>query len=304
METVLADTRSREIAPGRFLQLAIAAVASLYVVVTTGAVVRLTASGLGCDNWPRCGETPFPAKDGHAVIEFSNRVVAAGTMAVTLVAWIGARRTPGLADWVRRLSLAVFAGTAAQVPLGGLTVIFDLHPLLVMAHFLLALLVLGASIVVALEAWSLHAGRARPVEPGWVRAAATGLGATCLALVVSGAFVTASGPHPGGQDIRRLGVFLDAVRIHVRVTAVFAALVIAVGWFLVRERRRYPGIAKLGALLLALLLAQMAVGEIQYRTHLPWWLVLVHVGLAAAIWGATVALVTTFWRPPAPLRRD
>jgi heme A synthase len=50
--------------------------------------------------------------------------------------------------------------------------------------------------------------------------------------------------------------------------------------------------------LLALVLAQMAVGEIQYRNELPWWLVLVHVSLAAAIWAVTVALVTLLWRPP------
>jgi cytochrome c oxidase assembly protein subunit 15 len=303
VETVLARVRPREVSPARFLQLALLAVGSLYVVVATGAVVRLTASGLGCDNWPRCGDTPFPEKGGHAAIEFSNRVVALATMLVTLVAWLGARRTSSLPAWAQRASLAVFLGTVAQIPLGGLTVIFDLNPVLVMAHFLLAFAVLGVAVVVALEAWNLEAGRGAAVEPSWARWAAVALAGACLVLVVTGAFVTASGPHSGGEDIRRLGVLLDAVRIHVRVTAVFGLLLLGLGLFVLRSRARYPGIAKGGVLLLALLLVQMAVGEIQYRSHLPWWLVLVHVGLASAVWGVTVGLATAFWRPPAPLVR-
>jgi heme a synthase len=303
VESVLALVRPREVSPARFLRLALLAVASLYVVVTTGAIVRLTASGLGCDNWPRCGDTPFPEKGGHAAIEFSNRVVALATMAMTLLAWLGARRTLRLPVWAKRASLAVFLGTFAQIPLGGLTVIFELHPLLVMAHFLLAFAVLGVAVVVAIEAWNLESGRAAAVEPPWARWAALVLAAACLVLVVTGAFVTASGPHSGGEDIRRLGVLLDAVRVHVRVTAVFGVLVLCLGWFLLRSRAVYPGVAKLGGLLLGVLVVQMAVGEIQYRSHLPWWLVLIHVGLAAAVWGVTVALATVFWRPPVPLVR-
>jgi heme A synthase len=48
---------------------------------------------------------------------------------------------------------------------------------------------------------------------------------------------------------------------------------------------------------LALLLTQMAIGETQYRTHLPWWLVLVHVGVAGAVWAGIVALARLTRRP-------
>ena len=46
---------------------------------------------------------------------------------------------------------------------------------------------------------------------------------------------------------------------------------------------------------------QMAVGEIQYRNALPWWLVVIHVSLAATIWSLTVAIAYALHRPPAPL---
>jgi cytochrome c oxidase assembly protein subunit 15 len=304
VDSVLERARAVEVPPSRFLAAALLSLGSLYVVVTTGAVVRLTASGLGCDNWPRCGDKPFPEKGGHAAIEFGNRMVALVAIGCTLLAWLAARRAPGLARWVRGAALAVFLGTIAQIPLGGLTVIFDLHPLLVMAHFLLALLVLAVAVVVTLEAWSDQRGRGEPLEPLWWRRFALLGVAACLVLVVTGAVVSASGPHSGGEDIRRLGVDVrDTVYVHVRATAVFGVGLLVAGWFLVRNRERYPGLLRLGLALLGLLVAQMAVGEIQYRNALPWWLVLLHVMLATAIWGLTVAIVHAAWRPPAPLTR-
>jgi hypothetical protein len=50
----------------------------------------------------------------------------------------------------------------------------------------------------------------------------------------------------------------------------------------------------------------MTVGEVQYRTysHVPWWLVLVHVTVAAALFGATAGLVARLWRPLAPPAAD
>lgn len=304
MDSVLDRVRAREVAPARFLQLALASLVSLYVVVTTGAVVRLTASGLGCDNWPRCGDTPFPEKSGHAVIEFSNRLVALAAMAFTLVAWLAARRTPSLPRWVPWIAAAACLGTVAQIPLGGLTVIFELHPLLVMAHFLLALIVLAAATVVALEAWSLASGRGTPVQVPVARWAGVALVLSGIVLVATGAVVTASGPHSGGEDIRRLGLqVVDAVYVHVRATAVFGIALLVVAWFVWRARRQAPGLflALLG--LLGLLVLQMAVGEIQYRSALPWWLVLIHISVAAAIWAWTVGLAVALWRPPGPLVR-
>lgn len=297
--------RVREVSAARFLRLAIASALSLYVVVTTGAVVRLTASGLGCDRWPRCGSTPFPEKGGHAFIEFGNRVVSLGAIIVALVAWLAARRVRGLPDGARRGALFVFLATVAQIPLGGITVIFKLHPLLVMSHFLLALAALGGAVAVAFEAWSLHSNRAVPIGPRWWRWGALAGVPACLVLVISGAIVSASGPHSGGTNIRRLGVgIVDAVYVHVRIVAVFGIGFLLIAGWLARHRREVPGVAAIAAALLGVLVVQGVLGEVQYRTHLPWWLVLIHVSLGAAIWALTVALVYAIWRPPSALVRQ
>lgn len=297
--------RTREVSAARFLQLAVTSSVALYVVVTTGAVVRLTASGLGCDNWPKCGSTPFPEKGGHAFIEFSNRVISLGAIILTLVTWLAARRVAATSMGMRRAALLVFAATVAQIPLGGITVIFKLHPLLVMSHFLLALVALAGAVVVALDAWSLRSGVAAAIGPLWWRRLALAGVPAALVLVVTGAVVSASGPHSGGTNIRRLGIgIVDAVYVHVRVVAVFGiGFLIVAGW-LARHRREVPGIAAIALALLAVLVVQGVLGEVQYRTHLPWWLVLIHVSLGAAIWALTVSLVWVIWRPPVPLVRQ
>lgn len=287
----------------RFLQVAVASVAILGLVVASGAFVRLTGSGLGCDNWPRCGNTPFPAKDFHAIVEFGNRVVALCGILAALATWHAARRVRGLPRWAVGAALAAFLGTVAQIPLGGLTVILDLHPLAVMSHFLLALAVVALAVVVAVEAWSHAGGRGAPVAPRWLRLVAVVGVVACAAMVVTGAVATASGPHPGADDaVDRLGLEIrDTVYVHVRATAVFGLGLLLVGWQLVRIRRSAPGVVRLGLVLLTVLVAQMLVGEIQYRNALPWGLVLVHVTLGALIWGLTVATAFVLWRPPLAL---
>ena len=310
MATAVARLRalsSFALAPVRFLWIATASCTSLFVVITSGAFVRLTGSGLGCENWPRCGDKPYPERDFHAFVEFGNRMVALVGLALTLVTWLASRRTSGLSDAGRRAAVATFVVVVAQIPLGAITIAVDLHPLAVMAHFLLGLTALALAVVVALEAWLLVDGRAAAVTPRWLRqvVAFAGLPA-CAALVVTGAVATASGPHPGADEqVERLGVAIaDTVYVHVRVAAVFGIGVLVVGWFLIRARDRYPGVVRLWALLVGVLAAQAVLGEVQYRNALPWGLVLVHVALAAAIWGLSVSLAYVLWRPPSQLARQ
>ena len=289
---------SRQLAPARYARLALASAISLYLIVLTGAAVRLTGSGLACESWPGCQEGAFfPAIGEHSSIEFGNRVMAIFPIALSLAAWYFT--TGGLARWVRWLAAATFVGTIAQAPLGLLTIRLDLHPLMVATHFLLALVVLGTATVVAVDAWGNAHGRVESPAPRWLRLAGLVLAGACGVLVVTGTLSTAAGPHPGDSaEIDRFWNLLDAVHVHVRATAAFGiAFLLLLAW-LVRNRDRAGVLAPGAVILLALLLVQMAVGELQWRNQLPWWLVLVHVGLAGLVWAWTVALVTALWRTP------
>lgn len=289
--------------PARYAQLASASALSLYVIVLTGAAVRLTGSGLACESWPGCQKGAFfPAVAEHSTIEFGNRVFALFPIVLSLVAWVAARRTPGLGRWVTTTAALVFLGTIAQAPLGLLTIRLDLHPLMVATHFLLALVVLAGAMVVAVEAWGNARGRVQSPAPVWLKLAGLVLAGACGVLVVTGTFSTAAGPHPGDSaEIKRFWNLLDAVYIHVRATAAFGiSFLLLLGW-LARNRERAGMLGPGAVVLLVLLLVQMTVGELQYRNQLPWWLVLIHVGLAAAVWAWTVGLVTALWRTPRTL---
>jgi heme a synthase len=299
--------RVRTLSPPTFLRLSLASCAALFVVVSSGAFVRLTGSGLGCENWPRCGDRPYPEQGFHAFVEFGNRIVALVGLALTLVTWLASLRVTGLPRGARLAALGAFLVTVAQIPMGAITIAVDLHPLAVMTHFLLAMVVLALTVVVAVEAWRLVAGGATPAGPRWFRKFVAWVGIpVCAALVVTGAVATASGPHPGAdEDVERLGLEIaDTVYVHVRVAAAFGIGVLFVGWFVWRLRDRYPELLRLWIALLAVLVAQAIVGEIQYRTALPWGLVLVHVFLAAAIWAVSVGLAYALWRPPRALARQ
>jgi cytochrome c oxidase assembly protein subunit 15 len=119
-------------------------------------------------------------------------------------------------------------------------------------------------------------------------------------LIVSGALATASGPHSGGgaaDKIDRLGRLEPIVYVHGAIVGIFLLTFIFSLGYLAARRDRAPRLFKFGAAVFVLLLAQMGLGELQWRTHLPWGLVLVHVFLAATVWVGTVALATLFFRP-------
>ena len=292
--------RRFELTPALFARVALWSAVALYLIIVSGATVRLTGSGLGCEGWPGCGEGRlFPEKDHHQAVEFGNRVVAILPLTLSVLTWLAAWRLRGVATGVRWLAFAVAAATVFQAPLGLITIRLDLDPIAVMSHFLLAILAVGGAVVVAIEARVLERGAGEPVVPDWLRLGGLALVAVCLVLVFTGTLVTAAGPHAGDPDVvDRLWELPDAIWVHVRASAAFGVgFLVGLAYF-VRHRPATNALLKVSAALLALLLVQMAVGEIQYRNELPWWLVLVHVSLAAAIWSVTVALVTLMWRAP------
>ena len=297
MEAGLARLRGLSASPRTFRRLAYLTLALLFAIVVSGATVRLTASGLGCENWPRCGETFLPEKDFHALVEFGNRVVGVIVGLVSLAAAVAAWRVERLPRWIVWGATALPLTILLQGVLGGITVLVELHPLTVMAHFLLSLVALAIAVVVVLGASGL-AGRPASTAaagPAWLAAA---LVPSALVLVVTGTLVTAAGPHSGGEDIRRFGDSAEALYVHIGATAVFGVTFLALVGVLLAARGRHGTDLELAAGVLGLLIAQVIVGEIQSRTELPWGLVLVHVALATAVWAGVVALAARLLAGP------
>jgi cytochrome c oxidase assembly protein subunit 15 len=219
-----------------------------------------------------------------------------------LLTAVAARFVPGLSRRGRRLALWVFAGTLAQAPLGYLAVNSDLHWPVVAAHLLLSMVVIAGAVVLALEALRLRSGSAEDALPREVPLAGLALVTACAVLLVTGTLATAGGPHSGGgtaDHIDRLWRLAPLVYLHATAVGIFGLGLVFLLGYLASQRARWPRVFHLGLGLFGLLLVQMALGELQYRTHLPWPLVLVHVGVAAAVWALLIGFVAVLWRPPA-----
>src|SRR3954454_3268181 len=128
--------RERRVTPELYRKSAYAALAGLALIVLTGAGVRLTGSGLGCPDWPRCYGSAVPPLDSHAVIEYGNRLftgfVGVAVIAASVLAWLRRPFRWHLAFFGALLPL----GVVGQAVLGALVVKHHLAPGLVMGHFI------------------------------------------------------------------------------------------------------------------------------------------------------------------------
>jgi cytochrome c oxidase assembly protein subunit 15 len=323
LERLRARTNGYTVTPRQYAYVAYAALVALTLIVLSGAAVRLTGSGLGCPDWPRCYGHAYPPLNTHAVIEFSNRLITGPVAIAAGAAWLLAlRRRPYRRD-LMWLGALLPLGVVGQAVLGGFTVRGALDYGWVMGHFALSMLILLAAAILAWRAGhesalleieaerasanGLAASAAEPAlgEPAQERSlilSLRGLVALGALTIFAGTAATAAGPHAGGspgQRINRLnfdghGTMDFVIHRHGEIALLFGLASLVLWWF-ARRRWQAPGAVQRSLTVLCVLLAlQGVVGLDQYKTHLPTQLVWVHVGLAcgawlAAIWAACAA---------------
>jgi heme a synthase len=282
--------------PGRYRAIAIGALLALCVIIASGAAVRLTNSGLGCDDWPRCNsETLIDVSSKHAAIEQINRlftgIVGFAVIAAVLAAY---RRVPYRRD-LPRIAWWLVAGVLANAIIGGISVKVDLHPMWVQSHLLLSMfLVVMGTLLVRRAGEPDDAPLRCAVEPTTERLVWVHFALSCVA-IFTGTIVTGAGPHAGDETAERLAIDIpDAARLH--GASVVATLVVAV----VLAVRSLSGLERNLRLQQALSawivvgLLQAAVGYIQYFNGVPALLVFVHVvGATAVMWASTVVVLAT-----------
>jgi cytochrome c oxidase assembly protein subunit 15 len=289
--------RRFSLSPEAYRTITLVAAVMLAIIIVTGAAVRLTDSGLGCPSWPNCEEgrlTPHSASDYNAMVEFVNRVFTGLVSISVVVAVLGSLvRTPRRRDLVW-LSWGLVGGVIAQAVLGGLTVLFELKPGFVMAHFLVSIVLLTDAIVLYHRAGipdELMAEPATPVVTNRVVALGRALLVLAFLVLVTGTVVTGAGPHSGGgkeDEISRLEFAIpDVARVHGTTVMVFLGLVLVTVFLAARDGAPRAVMRRIGVLL-AVLVAQAGVGYTQYLSDIPPLLVGIHVAGATAVWTATV----------------
>ncbi len=274
-----------------YARVTLVALIMLALIVLTGAGVRLTGSGLGCPDWPRCYGQIVAPLETHAMIEYGNRLlsglVGMVALAAGLLAW---RRRPFRRD-LALIGVLLPLGILGQAVLGGFTVRNHLAPGFVMAHYVLSMIILDAAVALAWRAHHERGQRPRSTDrlAMWATRALFPLGSLTIFV---GTAATAAGPHAGGAgtgdvinrlDLRGAETMDWMIHQHGRLAALLGVAAVALWWLLRRrgadaEHRRAVGTV------CVLLAAQGVVGITQYLLELPTALVWFHVTLAVATW--------------------
>ncbi len=268
-------------------------------IAVTGAIVRVTASGLGCPTWPQCfpgSFTPVAVSEVpriHQAVEFGNRMITFAVVVTAALAVLAVTRAR------RRTEVLVYAwlmpaSTVVQAVIGGITVRTGLLWWTVAIHLLASMTMVWLSVLLFVKVGEPDDGQvqrrvARPLR------LLTSLSAVNLAVVlVTGTLVTAAGPHAGDKSpsrtVPRLKVEINTlVHAHSSLLVSYLALLIGLGFGLWAVQAGRAVMQRLG-MLIALVVAQAGVGTAQYYTGVPAALVAVHVAGAAACTAATAAL--------------
>ena len=277
--------------------IALANVIAQIGIMTTGVTVRVTASGLGCETWPRCNQDSFVPVPGagpaiHQAIEFGNRlltfVLVAVAAALILAVFRAGRRTE-----LKVLALAMPLGIVAQAVIGGITVLAGLVWWTVALHLLPSMLLAWVAAVLYVRIGEDDTAPPKRVVPRplvWL----TALSAVLLAgVLATGTMVTGAGPHAGDARIEaadRLQLPIQwLVHFHAELMIGYVCLLIGLLAGLIALRTVGPAIRRC-AILIGLIAAQAVIGITQYQLGVPEVLVVAHVTLAGAITAVTGAL--------------
>ncbi|MEN8653452.1 COX15/CtaA family protein [Streptomyces sp. 21So2-11] len=280
---------------------ALAAVVMSVLIVVTGGAVRLTSSGLGCDTWPKCTDDSLfatPEEGIHGAIEFGNRMLTYVLSAAVGWVIISARATKPRRRGLSRLAWAQFWIVMLNAVLGGITVLAGLNPWTVAGHFLAA----TSLLTVAVITWQRTRegdSAPRPRVPGPLRRLSWALTIASAVLIAAGTVVTGSGPHAGdGSDVPRMP-FDWATTAHVHAIAAWVVCALALAMWLALRVVDAPKDTRARARdLLLVLLAQGAVGYVQFFTDLPEILVAIHMLGSCLVWIAVLRVALSLRERP------
>ena len=259
-------------------------------IIVTGAIVRLTGSGLGCPTWPDCAPGSLIPVAGqvegfHKYIEFGNRTLTFLVLAISIALFVFSllNEKRNIIVW----SFLPLIGTLLQAVLGGITVLTGLHPSTVMAHFLLSIILVGISVKIYDYFNNQRTSKVLPkIVDNYVKVV-TLVG---LAVIILGTITTGSGPHSGDEIAARFDLDIRVIAwLHADSVLLFVGLVVGL-LVISRINPESKQIYKITRILFIICLVQGFIGYVQWFNGLPWILVSFHVIGAVITWIAITNL--------------
>ena len=297
--------RAEGFTPDEFRRICVSALVLLAVIVVTGAAVRLTGSGLGCNDWPNCNDNNLvDVSSQHSAIEQVNRlftfVVGLAVVLAALGAWV---RRPRRRDLIW-LSMALVAGIPAQGVVGAVVVWTKLNPVAVQLHFVLSMVLVAVAVVLVVRSREPDgATRVSAVVPRTRHRLRLLVVWTALA-IMAGTVVTGTGPHAGDEKARRF-TFLSitwVTRIHSVIVWIAVLMAFNLLWHLRKRAHDREVLDAPLTLWICVAVAQGGVGYLQYANGVPAPLVAAHVALATTLWATAVWLWCSTSRPSGSAR--
>lgn len=273
------------------------------LIVATGGIVRLTASGLGCPTWPRCTEDSFvatPEMGIHGYVEFGNRLLFFVLQIIAIVGvilvWKFRKQRRDL-FWLFVVSaLSVFI----QAVIGGITVWTQLNPYVVGLHFFASVILVVVAALLVYRSYETPGSR-KLVVSQTLRNVVFVASFMTLVTVLLGILTTGSGPHAGDHGAARNGLEIEIMQgIHAWASYITLFTTIYIVWrsHIERALRMFT----FARLTLAVIIVQIVVGIAQARLALPPTLVVIHMALACILAaGMTMVLVSMWQRAAEPV---
>ncbi|MDZ4270080.1 MAG: heme A synthase [Mycobacterium sp.] len=268
-------------------------------IAVTGAIVRVTASGLGCPTWPQCfpgSFTPVPHAEVpgiHQAVEFGNRLLTflvVLTAAAAVVVLIRARRRREVLIYAWLMP----ASTVVQAIIGGITVLTGLLWWTVAIHLLASMTMVWVATLLFVKVGEPDTGVPTARVPKPLRQLTVLCAVALSAVLVTGTMVTGAGPHAGDKSpdrpVPRLQIEITTLaHMHSSLLVAYLSLLVALGFALLAVHAPKPVLTRLGVVA-AVAAAQGLLGTVQYFNDVPAALVALHVAGAAACTAATAAL--------------
>jgi heme a synthase len=282
-------------------RIATGALVVTYLHLVFGGIVRITGSGMGCgDHWPRCnGSWIPPFNDPPVMIEYTHRLLA--LLVILSISWLAVaawrrRGEPGVAGrgGVLRPAATALCLVVAVALLGMVTVKLGNRPMATVAHWTLAMALLGVVAAATVRSGGLGgaAARAQGGTPRAARSLGAGAALAFIAVVLGGLvakypgapFACPSFPLCGSTPT---GIPAGAAHIqltHRGLAYVLFFHVVGVTMAITRRASESAAVKRAASFALGLVLFQLALGAAMVLSTLPPVLRSAHQAVGIGVW--------------------